>query len=80
MSDEVASKRFVDVLCQQVVDHFLLNSKSGPLHVFSTELVFDLDAGALEMIAGEDQITKQERERLAGEIESLQAAMKVLRG
>lgn len=69
----------MDVLCQQVIDHFLLNSKNSPLHVFSTELVFDLDAGALEMIAGEDQVTKQERERLGREIESLQEAMKVLR-
>lgn len=47
--------------------------------MFSTELVLDLSAGTLEMIAGEDQVTKQERERLAREIESLQAAMQVLR-
>lgn len=67
------------MLCQHVVDHFLLNSKTGPLHVFNTELVFDLEAGALEMIAEEDQVTKLERERLAREIESLQEAMKVLR-
>lgn len=77
---QVSVKRFVDVVCQQVVDHFLLNGKGSPLHVFSTELVLDLSAGTLEMIAGEDQVTKQERERLAREIDSLQAAMKVLRG
>lgn len=77
---QVSAKRFVDVVCQQVVDHFLLNGKDSPLHVFSTELVLDLSAGTLEMIAGEDQVTKQERERLAREMESLQAAMQVLRG
>lgn len=77
---EVSLKRFVDVVCQQVVDHFLLNGKDSPLRVFSTELVFSLSASELEMIAGEDQITKQERERLGREIDSLQAAMQVLRG
>lgn len=77
---EVSAKRFVDVVCQQVIDHFLLNGKGSPLHVFSTELVFDLNADTLDMIAGEDQVTKQERESLAREIDNLQAAMKVLRG
>ncbi|KAI7782667.1 hypothetical protein LA080_013003 [Diaporthe eres] len=77
---KVSIKRFVDVICQQVIDHFLVNGKDSPLHVFSTELVFDLSADTLEMIAGEDQATKQERERLKREIERLEAAMKVLRG
>ncbi|KAG6367637.1 hypothetical protein INS49_001830 [Diaporthe citri] len=77
---KVSVKRFVDVICQQVIDHFLLNGKDSPLHVFSTDLVFDLSADALEMVAGEDQVTKQERERLRREMESLEAAMQVLRG
>ncbi|KUI54190.1 Interferon-induced GTP-binding protein Mx1 [Cytospora mali] len=77
---QVSIKRFVDVVCQQVIDHFLLNGRESPLHVFSTELVFGLGASELEMIAGEDQVTKQERERLGREVESLQAAMQVLRG
>lgn len=76
----VSVKRFVDVICQQVIDHFLVNGKDSPLHVFSTELVLELSADSLEMIAGEDQATKQERERLKREIERLEAAMKVLRG
>lgn len=77
---KVSVKRFVDVICQQVIDHFLVNGKDSPLHVFSTELVFELSADTLEMVAGEDQATKQERERLKTEIERLEAAMKVLRG
>ncbi|ROV88112.1 hypothetical protein VSDG_09370 [Cytospora chrysosperma] len=75
----VSAKRFIDVVCQQVVDHFLLSGRDSPLHVFSTDLVFGLSASDLEMIAGEDQVTKQERERLKREIESLQAAIQVLR-
>ncbi|KUI69764.1 Interferon-induced GTP-binding protein Mx1 [Cytospora mali] len=77
---QVSIKRFVDVVCQQVIDHFLLNGKDSPLHVFSTELVFGLSSSELEMIAEEDLVTKQDRERLGREIESLQAAMQVLRG
>lgn len=77
---KVSIKRFIDIVCQQVIDHFLLSGRESPLHVFSTELVFDLSASELEMIAGEDQVTKQERERLGREIVSLQAAMQVLRG
>lgn len=77
---KVSAKRFVDVICQQVIDHFLVNGKHSPLHVFNADLVLDLSSDALEMIAGEDQATKQERERLGREIESLEAARKVLRG
>ncbi|KAL1866037.1 hypothetical protein Daus18300_006938 [Diaporthe australafricana] len=77
---KVSAKRFVDVICQQVIDHFLLNGKDSPLHVFSTDLVFDLNANVLEIIAGEDQATKQERERLDREIKQLEEAMLVLRG
>lgn len=77
---KVSVKRFVDVICQQVIHHFLLNGKDSPLHVFRTELVLELSADVLEIIAGEDQATKRERERLAREMESLEAAMKVLRG
>lgn len=77
---EISAKRFVDAVCQQVIDYFLLNGKESPLHVFSADLVLDIDAGALEAIAGEDDVTKQERERLCRKIDSLQAALKVLRG
>lgn len=77
---EVALRRFMDVVCQQVIFHFLLNSKEGPLHVFSNEMVFELNASTLDMVAGEDEVKKQEREQLEREIVNLRAAMKVLRG
>lgn len=76
---QISMKRIVDVVCQQAVYHFLLSGKDSPLRVFSTEMVFSLGAGTLEMIAGEDQVTKSERERLASEIGNLQEAMHVLR-
>ncbi|ROV98713.1 hypothetical protein VMCG_06803 [Cytospora schulzeri] len=76
---DVSATRFIDVVCQQVIDYYLLTGSKSPLRVFSTDLVFELTASQLEMIAGEDQVTKLERERIGREIESLQAAMQVLR-
>lgn len=76
----VSVKRFVDTTCQRVIDHLLLNGKDSPLHVFSTDLVFDLSADALGMIAGDNQATKREGERLKTEMERLEAAMLVGRG
>jgi phage terminase Nu1 subunit (DNA packaging protein) len=75
----VARKRFVDVICQQVVEYFLLFSDGGLLHVFSTDTVMSLSEEELAEIAGEDEMTKQERERLAVEVETLTKAMKVVR-
>lgn len=77
---KVSLKRFVDVICQQVIDHFLLNGKDSPLNIFSQALVLQLNPTQLEMIAGEEAATKQQRANLAREIENLGAAMKVLRG
>lgn len=77
---KVSAKRFVDVVCQQVVNDLLLDSESSPLHIFNTDLVFDLSADTLDNIAGDDVGTKQERDRLSKDIDNLQAAMKVLRG
>lgn len=77
---KVSEKRFVDVVCQHVINHYLLIGEDSPLHIFTQDLVFNLDARALENIAGEDMGTKQEREKLSKEIGNLQDAMKVLRG
>ncbi|KAJ9136494.1 Interferon-induced GTP-binding protein Mx1 [Pleurostoma richardsiae] len=76
---KIALKRFVDVVCQHVVDHFLLTARDGPLAVFGTELVLELTPGQLESVAGEDVVTRQERQRLEEEIKNLDAAIKVLR-
>lgn len=77
---KVSRKRFVDVVCQQVVDHLLLSGETSPLRIFSPERVMMMDEDQMEMIAGEDAGTKTQRVLLTREIESLEAAMKVLRG
>lgn len=77
---KVARKRFVDTICQQVVNHFLLDDEESPLKILSPESIMSLDIEQLEAIAGEDVASKRRRQLLAQETESLEAALKVLRG
>lgn len=77
---KVSRKRFVDVICRQVVDHYLLDGAGSPLKVLNPGLVAAMRDAQLELIAGEDVLTKRERERLKAEIQGLEAAMKVLKG
>ncbi|KAK4118153.1 interferon-induced GTP-binding protein Mx2 [Parathielavia appendiculata] len=75
----VSRKRFVDVVCQYVVYHFLLDSEGSPLRLFDTKLVLGLSDEKLDAIAGEDATVMVERERLGQEVKSLKAAIKILR-
>ncbi len=77
---EVSRKRFVDLLCRQAIEHFLLDGSGSPLKVLNPELIATMTDAQLDMIAGEDSVTRRERERLKAEIHGLQAAMKVLWG
>jgi hypothetical protein len=76
---KVSRKRFVDVICRQVIGHFLLEGDESPLKIFSSELVMGLNSEQLESIAGEAPETKRQRARLETEIEHLEMALKVLR-
>lgn len=76
---KVSRKRFVDVVCQQVVSYCLLEGDESPLRAFDSDLVLNLDDEQLEEIAGEDMESRNQRHVLERQIESLRAAMKVLR-
>ena len=75
---KVARKRFVDNICMQAVDHFLINGPQTPLTLFSSSFVSGLNVDELERIAGEDNMTKRRRQQLRKEIESLEAGKKIL--
>ncbi|KAI1079138.1 hypothetical protein F5B20DRAFT_545096 [Whalleya microplaca] len=77
---EVSRDRFIDTICRQVVNRFLLDGDESPLRILSPELAITLDPDQLELIAGEDPSTKQQRQVLSRQIESLATAAKVLRG
>ncbi len=77
---KVSRKRFVDAVCRQAIEHFLLDGSGSPMKVLNPELIATMTDSQLDMIAGEDVTTRRERERLGSEIQGLKAAMKVLRG
>lgn len=76
---EVASARFSDMICAQVVDYFLLGAEDGPLNVLSANRIFKMTAEQLEMVAGEDVLSKSPREILKNDIMLFEQGKKVLR-
>ncbi|KAK7947829.1 uncharacterized protein PG986_008715 [Apiospora aurea] len=76
---KISRKRFVDVICQQVILYFLLEGEVSPLKVMGSDMVMSLTEDQLELIAGEDVDTKQQRMALERQKESLVTALKVLR-
>ena len=75
---KVARKRFVDNVCQQAADHFLVNGPGSPLRYFSPVFVSQLSTQKLESIAGEAPKIKRMRAQLMKEIESLKEAKKII--
>ncbi|KAK8038601.1 interferon-induced GTP-binding protein Mx2 [Apiospora rasikravindrae] len=76
---KISRKRFVDVICQQVILYFLLEGEVSPLKVMGSDMVMSLTEDQLELIAGEDVDTKQQRMALERQKESLVTALRVLR-
>ncbi|KAI0802764.1 interferon-induced GTP-binding protein Mx2 [Xylaria sp. FL0064] len=77
---EIARQRFVDVVYQQAVNHYLLRGDKSPLRIFSTEMVLGLNEDQLDIIAAEDSPVKQRREKLDRDMKNLTKALKVLKG
>lgn len=75
---KVARKRFVDNMCMQAADYFLVGGPDTPLTLFSPKFVIDLSAEQLEEIAGEDSSVKRKRKLLTKKIQDLEAAKKVV--
>ncbi|KAI1409404.1 P-loop containing nucleoside triphosphate hydrolase protein [Hypoxylon sp. FL1857] len=77
---KVSRKRFVDVVCQQAVNHYLLAGEGSPLKIFSTQMVLNLNEEQLDMIAAEDAPVKLRREKLGRDIKNFEDALRVLKG
>ncbi|OTA63763.1 hypothetical protein K449DRAFT_33215 [Hypoxylon sp. EC38] len=77
---KVSRKRFVDVVCQQAVNHYLLAGEGSPLKIFSTQMVLNLNEEQLDMIAAEDAPVKVHREKLGRDIKNFEEALRVLKG
>ncbi|KXH42390.1 interferon-induced GTP-binding protein Mx1 [Colletotrichum salicis] len=76
---KVARKRFVDVVLQQAVFHFLLDAKTSPFKIFTPDLVMGLDDEQMQIIAGEDEATRGRRQILARDIENPKLTVEELR-
>jgi len=63
-----------------VVDHFLLSSERSPLRVFSPDGVLKMTAEQLDIIAGEDAVSRARREMLRRNIAILEEGKKLFRG
>ena len=75
---KVARKRFVDVMCMQAADHYLVNGQSSPLRIFSPAFVNRLSAEDLDKIAGETELVRKKRAKLLHDIEVLEKGRKIL--
>ena len=76
---EVARKRFVDSVCMQAADHYLINGPKTPLTLFSPNFVSSLTMEHLELIVGEDHATRRKRVQLKRNIGSLEEAKMILK-
>ena len=74
---KVARKRFVDIICMQAADHFLVTGQDAPIKVFCPKFVSELSTEQLEAIAGEDLVSKRKREDLKRKIENLEMGKKI---
>ena len=74
---QVARKRFVDNVCMQAVDYFLITGHDAPIKVFSPQFVSELTNEQLEAIAGEDLVSKRKRDSLKRKIENLEVGKEI---
>jgi hypothetical protein len=77
---KVARKRFIDAVCLQAVDYFLVSNKSGPLWLFLLHFVGSLSNSDLSQIVGESDEAALRRVRLEEEIITLKAGEIILVG
>ncbi|KAJ5186301.1 hypothetical protein N7449_011065 [Penicillium cf. viridicatum] len=75
---KVARKRFVDNVCMQAADHYLVTGPEAPMKLFSPSWVNDLSDERLEEIAGEGRASKRRRRQLQREVEDLESGKAVL--
>ncbi|KAK2000118.1 dynamin family protein [Colletotrichum falcatum] len=76
---DIASARFSDTVCTQVIDYFLLGAENSPLNVLSSNRILKMTAEQLDMVAGEDSVSKATREMLKNDIKLFEQGRKVLR-
>ncbi|KAJ5678484.1 uncharacterized protein N7477_004117 [Penicillium maclennaniae] len=55
---KVARKRFIDNMCMQAADYYLVTGPAAPMKLFSPSWVYNLSHEQLEQIAGRKQLSE----------------------
>ena len=75
---KVSRETFVDNICKQTANHYLLHCEKSPLALFSPDYVGKLSVLELEEIAGEAPGLEISRPQFNQEASNLTEAMKIL--
>ena len=75
---KIARKQFIDNICIQAADYYLVNRPEASIKLFSLSFINKLTREQLEEIAGEETILKQKQRQLLKKIDNLKTAKKIL--
>lgn len=75
---KAALKRFVDNVCMQAADYYLVNGPDTPMKLLCSLFVNNLSDADLEDIAGEENHVQHLRAQFTKEIKDLEAGKKIL--
>ncbi|KAL4880632.1 P-loop containing nucleoside triphosphate hydrolase protein [Aspergillus karnatakaensis] len=74
----VAQTRFVDNVCMQSANYFLLSGPKSPIKLLSPTFIYRLSNQELEDVAGEDPVIHRQRLQYTKEMEDLEVARKII--
>lgn len=75
---KVARKRFVDNMCMQAADFYLITGPAAPMKLFSPSWVYNLSREQVENIAGEQTSVRRKRSQLRKQVKELETGRKIL--
>lgn len=75
---KVARKRFVDNMCMQAADFYLVTGLEAPMKLFSPSWVYSLSREQLENIVGEEASVRRKRRQLKKQVTELEMGRKIL--
>ncbi|KAL4872346.1 hypothetical protein BDV12DRAFT_210860 [Aspergillus spectabilis] len=75
---KVARKRFIDNVCMQAADFYLVTGPGAPMKLFSPSWVYNLSPEQLENIVGEEVSVQRKRKLLKKQVKGLETGRKIL--
>jgi hypothetical protein len=75
---KVARKRFIDNMCMQAADYYLVTGPAAPMTLFSPSWVYNLSREQLDQITGEEASVRRKRRQLQKQVNDLETGRKIL--